>query len=575
MAVSPDGTAKTEGKAGAKARNKDEQQLVFVPLGGAGEIGMNVYLYGLGTARARDWLMVDLGITFPSEAEPGVDVVLPDLRFIEGDRKRLHGLVLTHAHEDHFGAVMELWPKIKCPIYATPFTAALLKAKARDDRYSADLPIKVVELGGRVTIGPFDVEFVSVAHSIPEPNALAIRTPLGMVVHTGDWKIDAHPVSGLPTNEKRLRELGDEGVAALMCDSTNALRDGISPSEEEVGRTLAKLIAEAPHRVAVTSFASNVARMRSIAEGAHAAGRDVVVAGRAMHRILQIAQETGYMDKTMKFHDQQAFGYIPRDKVVAMCTGSQGEVRAAMARIAAREHPEISLQAGDRVIFSSRPIPGNERGINRMLNGLADQGIEIITDAEALVHVTGHPRRGELKQMYAWTRPAVVVPMHGEPRHLMEQARFAKANGVPHSVQARNGTVVKLLPGPATIIDEVPVGRLFRDGQMIVDGEDGPVRGRRKLSFAGIIVLSLVLDKLGAMPADPDVVIEGIPDTTPNGEAMEDFILDAVESAINSIPKGRRKDIEVIREAANRAARSAVNEVWGKKPICKVMIAVV
>jgi ribonuclease J len=484
-------------------------------------------------------------------------------------------LVLTHAHEDHFGAVLEMWPRLKCPIYATPFTAGLLKAKMRDDRPNLDLPLHIVELGSRFKVGPFDVEMVTVAHSIPEPNALAIRTPQGLVVHTGDWKLDSAPVTGAGTDETRLKQLGEEGVLALMCDSTNAVRDGVSPSEEEVGRTIARLIAEAPHCIAVTSFASNVARMRSVAEAALAAGRDVVVAGRAMHRILSVAQDTGYMPKHLKFHDQTAFSHLPRDKVVVLCTGSQGEPRAAMARIANKEHPEITLKAGDRVIFSSRPIPGNEKGINEMLNGLADQQVDLITDSDALVHVTGHPRRGELKQIYEWTKPAVVVPMHGEPRHLMEQAKLARACGVPHTLQARNGTMVQLLPGPAKIIDEVPVGRLYRDGRMIVPSETGAVPQRRKLSFVGIIVLSLVFNAKGEMPADPDVIIDGIPEETANGDSMEDLILDAVEGAINSIPARRRRDMDVVREAAFRAARAAVNEVWGKKPICKVMIAVV
>lgn len=546
-------------------------ELVMVPLGGVGEIGMNVYLYGAGTEADRQWIMVDLGLTFPGEHEPGVDVVLPDLTFIEQQRHRLHGIVLTHAHEDHFGAVIELWPRLRVPIYATPFTAALLRAKAKDDRGGPELPIREVRLGGRIKTGPFEIEFVSVAHSIPESNALAIRTNLGMIFHTADWKLDPAPVIGKPADERRIKELGEEGVAALICDSTNALREGISPSEEEVGRTIAKLIKSAKRRVAVTAFASNVARIRSVADATRAAGRELVVVGRAMHRIIEVAQETGYLDRGMRFHDQSAYGQMRREHVVALCTGSQGEPRAALSRIALGEHPDVGLDEGDMVIFSSRPIPGNEKTISRVMDGLADQGIEIVTDSDALVHVTGHPRRGELEQMYAWTKPACLVPMHGEVRHLEEQARYGLSKGVPHVVHARNGTVVRLLPGPAAITGEVPVGRLYRDGRLIVPAEAGVVRDRRKLSFVGIVVVALVLEK-GELAADPVVMIDGIPGKADDGTAMESLILDAVEGAVGSIPKARRKDVELVRDAASRAARAAVNEAWGKKPICKVLV---
>lgn len=547
--------------------------LVMVPLGGVGEIGMNVYLYGAGPEAERQWIMVDLGITFPGEAEPGVDVVLPDLAFIEAERHRLLGIVLTHAHEDHFGAVIELWPRLRVPIYATPFTAALLRAKLRDERSVLELPIREVRLGGRVKTGPFEIEYVTVAHSIPESNALAIRTPLGMVFHTADWKLDPAPVIGMPSDEKRIRELGEEGVGALICDSTNALRDGISPSEEEVGHTLARLIRSAKRRVAVTTFASNVARIRSVANAARAAGRELVVVGRAMHRIIEVAQETGCLDPSLRYHDQSAFANMKREHVVALCTGSQGEPRAALSRIAVGEHPDVTLDEGDLVIFSSRPIPGNEKAISRVMDGLADLGVEIVTDSDALVHVTGHPRRGELEQMYAWTKPACLVPMHGEIRHLEEQARFARAKGVPHVVHARNGTMVRLLPGPAAVVDEVPVGRIYRDGRLLVPAEAGIVRDRRKLSFVGVVVVALVIEK-GELAADPAVVIEGIPREDEEGSAMESLVLDAVEGAVGSIPKARRKDIELVRDAAARAARAAINEAWGKKPVCKVLVTV-
>ena len=406
-------------------------ELVFMALGGIGEIGMNCYLYGLGPADDRQWLMVDLGITFPEgENDPGVDVILPDLRFIEAERGSLAGLVLTHAHEDHFGAVIELWPRLNVPIYATPFTAALLKTKLAEYGGGAKLPIHEVALNSRFDVGPFGIELISVAHSIPESNALAIRTPHGVVLHTGDWKIDPTPVIGAPTDIERLVALGAEGVTAMICDSTNALREGRSPSELDVAQSLARIIKGAKRRVAVTIFASNVARLRAVADAARSAGRQLVVAGRAMHRMIDVAISTGYLPQNFKYLDQDQFSYLQPHEVVALCTGSQGEPRAAMARVAADEHPAIKLDRGDLVIFSSRTIPGNERAVGQIQNRLVDMGCELVTDNDALVHVTGHPRREELKEMYGWVKPRIAIPMHGEARHLAEHAKLARAAGV-------------------------------------------------------------------------------------------------------------------------------------------------
>ncbi len=560
--------------AARKAKGSTEPELVFVPLGGIGEIGMNCYLYGYGPSDNRRWLIVDLGITFPGDLEPGVDVIMPDLSYIVEQKAQLDGIILTHGHEDHLGAIIDLWPDVKCPIYATPFTAGLLKAKLSEERPGMKLPIREVPLRGRLTIGPFDIELVNVAHSIPESNALAIRTPAGLVLHTADWKIDPTPVLGEPTDEKRIRALGDEGVDVLICDSTNALRAGISPSESEVGSTIAKLIAEAEQCVAVTTFASNVGRVKCVAEAAMACGRELVIAGRALHRVVQVAQDTGYLSRKLKFHDQDAFSSIPRNKICAILTGSQGEPRAALARVALKEHPMVTLARGDTVIFSSRPIPGNEEGIGRVLNGLADQGVRVITDSDALVHVTGHPRRGELEQMYAWSRPRVLIPMHGEARHLEEQGRFALGKGVPKVVQVRNGKMVRLGPGEVRVIDEVPVGRVFRDGNLIISAQEGSVRDRRKLSYVGLVCISIVMERDGELAADPEIVLDGIPEEVGSSSSMEGLVLDAVESALSSIPRGKRKDPERVREAVNRAARSAVNEAWGKKPIIRVLLTV-
>ncbi|MEE9588141.1 MAG: ribonuclease J, partial [Hyphomicrobiaceae bacterium] len=423
------------------------EELVYLPLGGAGEIGMNLYLYGLGPPDRRQWLMVDLGVTFPGEYEPGVDIIMPETRFIEEERSQLAGIVLTHAHEDHFGAVIDLWPDLGAPIYSTPFTATLLKTKLAEFGGNQSLPIHEVELGARFQVGSFDLEFVTMAHSIPEPNALAIRTPAGMVVHTGDWKLDPDPVVGAPSDEKRLKELGDEGVDVLVCDSTNVFRDGISPSEAEVGRSLTEIIRAAKYRVAVTTFASNVARILSVARATKEADRHLVVVGRAMLRIIQVARETGKLPKDFRFHEQNEFGYLPREDVVLLCTGSQGESRAALARVSEDQHPHVALAPRDIVVFSSRTIPGNEKAVGRVQNALAAQGIVLVTDNEALVHVTGHPRRGELAEIYKWTRPKSVIPMHGEVRHLEEHARYALANGIEQALPARNGDVIRLLPG--------------------------------------------------------------------------------------------------------------------------------
>jgi ribonuclease J len=556
-----------------RRRDAGADEFVFMALGGIGEIGMNCYLYGLGPERGRQWLMVDLGITFPEgENDPGVDVILPDIRFAEEEKAGLAGLVLTHGHEDHIGAVIEHWPRLQVPIYATPFTAALLRSKLADYGRGLKLPIKEVELNARFQVGPFSLELISVAHSIPESNALAVRTPLGLALHTGDWKIDPTPVIGPPTNSGRLSALGTEGVTAMICDSTNALRDGRSPSELDVARSLAGIIKAAKRRVAVTIFASNVARIKAVADATKSAGRQLVVAGRAMHRMIEVAIATGYLPKNFKYHDQEHFSYLEPSEVVLLCTGSQGEPRAAVARIAEDEHPDIGFDKGDLVIFSSRTIPGNERVVGRIQNKLIDLGCELITDGDALVHVTGHPRREELKEMYAWVQPRAAIPMHGEPRHLAEHAKLARAAGVPDVLTIRNGDIVRLAPGPAQVIDEAPVGRLFRDGRLLVSSQDGPVRERRSLAFAGIVMVGMAISGRGELLAEPEVVLDGVPTADIKGRSMHDIVLDAVDGTLRSIPPNRRKDANMVREAVRRSVRSAVEDAWGKRPIAKILL---
>lgn len=562
--------------ASPKKPDRNRDALVFVPLGGVGEIGMNLYLYGYGRRDSYQWLVIDMGVTFGSEYEPGIDVIMPDIRFLEEERHNIAGLLLTHAHEDHFGAIPDLWPLLgRPPIYATPFTAEMLKSKlaemwADDD----DLPLEVVPLGANRDIGPFDVELIAMSHSIPEPSAVAITTPLGRVLHTGDWKLDENPLTSPPTDEDRLRAIGRDGLDALVCDSTNAIREGVSPSEAEVGANLEKLIAEAPQCVAVTTFASNVARLGSVARAARAAGRELVVAGRAMYRVIEAAQATGYLDPELDFHQETAFESLPRNKVVALCTGSQGEARAALARIASGEHPNLSLKPGDWVIFSSRTIPGNEKAVGRVQNALADNKVEILTDQDALVHVSGHPRRGELKQLYDWLKPDVAVPMHGEGRHLEAHAEFAEALGVKQVIRARNGTMVRLLPQPAAIIADVPVGRLYRDGMILTAADHGEVRDRRKLSFAGIVTVSLVLTTKGELVCDPEVSLLGIPEEDNRGIPLWEIAREAAIGTVTSIPRPRRKDPALVAEAVRRGVRAAIGQSWGKKPVCTVLTTV-
>ena len=551
-------------------------ELVFAPLGGVGEIGMNLSIYGLGSRHQRSWLAVDLGVSFGDEEHlPGIDLIMPDIRFLEKEGKNLVGLVLTHAHEDHFGAIMDLWPKLKCPIYATKFSAALFEAKCASERNPPKIPVTVVPSGGRVDIGPFNVEFIPVAHSIPESHALAIHTEVGTVLHTGDWKIDPTPIIGRPTDERRLRELGDAGVMALVGDSTNAVRDGRSPSEAEVAKTIAELVKRARGRVAVTTFASNVARMRAVADAAKAADREVVVIGRAMERVVQVARETGHLDGVQDFRGADLYGHFPPDKVLALCTGSQGEPRAALARIANDDHPQVTLNKGDCVIFSSHTIPGNEKAVGSIVNGLIAQGVEVITDRTHLVHVSGHPRRDELRDMIAWTRPQLLIPVHGEALHLFEHAKLARAAGVPKVVTCRNGDLVKLGPGEPGIIAELPAGRLYKDGTILEDAKSRAVVERRRMGFAGCAYVAIAMTEQGELADDPEVDLVGIPEKNTAGDELDDIVFDVVVSTVEGLPRARRRDPDAVSESVRRAVRATLNEQWGKKPLCLVHVLTV
>jgi len=547
-------------------------ELVFVPLGGVGEIGMNFALYGFGPANAREWIVVDVGVTFPDAALPGVDLVLPDTRFIEEQVKNLRGIVITHAHEDHYGALHEIWPRLKAPVWMTPFAAGLLEAKRQGEYNAPKIPVTIYRAGDTFEIGPFKIEAIPVSHSIPEPVSLAITTPLGTVIHTGDWKLDPAPEIGPMTDEARFRALGEAGVLALICDSTNAMREGESPSEQAVGVGLRGVIEKAPGRVAVTTFSSNVGRIRSIAEAARDSGRQVLVLGRSLKRMISVASELGYMEGIPEFIAEEDYGFIPRQNLVIICTGSQGESRAALAKLARDEMKTVALSPGDIVVFSSRTIPGNEKPILEIKNQLIDQGIKILEDGDALVHVSGHPRRSELRKMYEWTRPRIGIPVHGEAAHLVAQGALMAQSGIPEVAQVRNGDMIRLAPGAAEIVDKVPFGRIYKDGRLVGDDEVMGIRERRKLSFAGHVAVNVVLDEKYEMAGDPDIVAIGVAKVDGRGEDIEGLMLDAAVGAIDSIPRQRRKDLDLVQEAVRRAVRGSANEIWGKKPLVTVFV---
>ena len=547
-------------------------ELVFLPLGGVGEIGMNLGVYGYGSEEDREWLIVDFGVSFAGPELPGVDLILPDIRFLENERHNIRGMVITHAHEDHFGAILDLWPKLKVPVYCTAFTAGLLETKRQTDFDSYEVPVNVFKAGDSFEIGSFNIEALAVAHSIPEPVSLAIKTKLGTVIHTGDWKIDPEPSLGAVTDEKRFRELGEQGVLALVCDSTNALRDGVSPTEHDVGKSLANIISEAEGRVAITTFSSNVGRILSIALAAKEAGRKVLLVGRSMKRSVAVAEELGYLEGLDPFVDEDEFGYIQRDKLVMILTGSQGEQRAALAKLSRDEMHTLSLAAGDTVIYSSRSIPGNEKAIIDTQNRLIDRGVRIITDHDALVHVSGHPRRNELLKMYDWVKPEILVPVHGEAMHLTAQTALGRQAGIKKVAEIRNGDMLRLAPGAPEVIDEAPIGRIYKDGLLIGNEDELGVNERRKLSHVGHVSIALLMDKQQELLEEPQLVCFGLPENDGNGLILDHEILDTIDKTIDSIPRNRRRDNETVTEAVRRAVRAVVNEIWGKKPVCTVFL---
>jgi len=547
----------------------DPNALIFVALGGANEIGMNLSVYG----SAGDWLIVDCGVTFGDDSQPGLDVVMPDPGFIVERRDRLLGIVATHAHEDHIGAIPYLWPRLRCPVWATPFTASLLRAKLAEVGLADKVRINVVPMSGRFTIGPFELELITLTHSIPEPNAVVLRTAAGTVLHTGDWKLDPDPLIGQPADEAALRRLGNEGVLAMICDSTNALRPGSSGSEADLRHSLTELIGRYDARVAVACFASNVARLETIAHAAAAHGRDVALVGRSLWRIDKAARENGYLADLPPFLTDDEAAYIPRDRIVMICTGSQGEPRAALARIARDDHPNVELEPGDVVIFSSRIIPGNEKSIGRLQNSLSRLGVEIVTEQDHFVHVSGHPARDELVRMYQMIRPQIAIPVHGEARHLVAHAQLAGECQVPQPLIIENGDMVRLGSGGATIVDEASVGRLASDGKALLPLDGIALKDRRRVVFNGSAVATLVLDRQGRLAAPPAITLIGLvePETA---EATLPSLRAAVERALEELPDAVRRDVDtdLVSEAARRAVRRVLGERFGKRPLVEIQV---
>ncbi|WP_211882803.1 ribonuclease J [Plastoroseomonas hellenica] len=540
-----------------------QNDLAFIPLGGTGEIGLNLNVYRCDGAL----LAIDCGIGFGGPALPEVDVMVPDAGWLADHRRDLAGLVITHAHEDHIGAVAHLWRQLRCPVHASPFAAAVLRRKLAEAGLLAEVPLHVVPLGGRLTLGPFDLEFLPVTHSVPEAQAVAIRTHYGLVLHTGDWKLDPDPLIGKPTDEEAFRRLGDEGVLAMVCDSTNAMVEGHSGSEGEVRRNLTAIIRGLKGRIAVTCFATNIARVASIAKAAGAAGRQVALFGRSLRNAEAAAREVGYLTDIPPFLPEEEAGYLPDDSLLIICTGSQGEERSAIAKIAADTHPQMALGEGDTVIFSSRRIPGNEKAIQIVQDGLVRRGCRVMTDEDHMVHVSGHPARDELKRLYGLVRPRYAVPVHGEWRHLSEHAALARACGA-HPVIVEDGDVLRLAPGNRPdVVGGVPVGRLAIDGDRLLPLDGGVLGARRKMLFNGVVVASLAVDAAGRVLGEPKVSAPGLFE---QGDAEPGQLADELARSVAELPAALKREDDTLREAVRGALRKAVGRRLRKRPAVEV-----
>ncbi|MEM6383674.1 MAG: ribonuclease J [Pseudomonadota bacterium] len=543
--------------------------LTFMPLGGVGEIGMNLALYSYGVGRDRRFIMIDCGVSFAGPDLPGIDLLTADISYIEERRRSLDAIIITHAHEDHIGALLTLWPQLQAPVYVSPFAEALLEAKNSSNPVLKAIEFRHFGLHSPFSIGPFTVTAAPVSHSIPESHSLLIEAGERRVVHTGDWKLDADPVIGAPTSLEDFKAWRDSGpIDAVMSDSTNAMRDGESPTEAQVGKALARVISEAEQRVCVTLFSSNMARIKSILDAARDAGRTVILAGRALQRVIGVGLDLGLLTDPPEIEDMRGFDRIPRKDVMVLLTGSQGEERAALSRIAEFDHPHLSLSRGDTVVFSSRIIPGNERGVLRIMNKLAATGINLITDADAPIHVSGHPRRGELIQLYEALKPTTVVPVHGEARHLAAHAELARDNGCG-AVIVNDGDILEIRANGAEITGGIESSIYVKDGDLVMPPAKSGVFERRSLAEVGVITIGLGLSGGGKLVSDIEVIVDGLPDQL-DGLDADEFVLNATSEALRSLPMPRRRDADATADSLRKAVRNRVRDVWGKRPVCHV-----
>jgi ribonuclease J len=557
-----------------KKNKKQDDEFVFLPLGGSGEIGMNLNAFGFGPEEDRQWVIVDIGVTFGGPDTPGVEIIMPDISFLEEQRGNILGIVLTHAHEDHMGALARLWPRLRCPVYATPFTMYLVKDRLSEFGLLDSVELRDVPLKGSFSLGPFDFDMITLTHSIPEPNALVIKTALGTVLHTGDWKIDPSPQIGEPVDEQALRELGKAGVTAMICDSTNVFTPGEAGSEEGVREELEKVISEYKGAgVAVAAFASNVARLESVMMAAKENDRSVCLVGRSMKRMVGAAKSVGLLKDIGALLSEEEATSMPSAHVLYLCTGSQGEPRAALSRIAAGQHRNVKFGEDDVVIFSSKIIPGNDKNIFALQNALADDGVHIVTEKDRPIHVSGHPCRDELTRMYDWVQPEIAIPVHGERRHLLEHARLAKSLGIKKAYPPRNGEMIRIAPNGPEVVDITPSGRLHQDGTAIVSSLDEGLRLRRKMAYAGHVSVSLVVDQKGRIISGPEPRISGFPEGK-NGEILEvllDIVEDAAMEGYDDLSQRALKDEELIEEKLTSKIKRRVRERTDKRTIVEVI----
>jgi ribonuclease J len=545
-----------------------KEELLFCPLGGSGEIGMNMNLFAYGKPGEHKWIMVDIGVTFADDTHPGIDLIYPDPGFIVDKKEDLLGIILTHAHEDHIGAIAHLWPKLKCKIFATPFTAVLIKEKFKEKHIDVTSYLNIVQLNGIVDLEPFKIEYITLTHSILEPNGLRIETPAGIVLHTGDWKIDDEPLIGGKINSDRLKEIGREGVLAMICDSTNVFSIGKSGSELDVRKNMLNIMNSLKKRIIITSFASNVARMETAFYCAEKTGRQISLVGRSMHRIFKAARQCGYLKNVIEPIDPREAKNISREKIVYLCTGSQGEPMGAMMRISNYTHPDIFIEKDDTVIFSSKIIPGNEKKLYKLHNQLVRDGIEVISEESELVHVSGHPNRDDLREMYEWVKPKCIIPVHGEHRHMIEHINFAKEMKVPNPVQVENGDIVKLAPGKPSVYDRAPSGRLYLDGNVSVEEDAQSIKDRKNLSANGYIEATILISPKGNLHKRPILTFKGIPinDT-------EDFIYgleEVIEKIIKSFSLNNKKQEYNLIDSLKIGCRKYTKEFTGKKPFANI-----